>query len=125
MKTLEQVYRDYKSETFDGRDLTRLMNFVPEFDLHKLGVELKDEYKGKHGHIPFTRENVLEQLEKDVQFGYGKARGMRGISSELMYNVVQMWNWILEEGLEDFDEYGSYGMPLFGETAKKYGWELD
>lgn len=40
-----------------------------------------------------------------------------------MYEVVQMWNCILEEGLEDFDSYAMYGLPLFKATAVKYGFD--
>lgn len=37
----------------------------------------------------------------------------------------KMWNYILEEGLEDWDEddYRFYGLPLFKATAVKYGWD--
>lgn len=47
----------------------------------------------------------------------------RGISAGLMYEVVSMWNWILEEGLENFDKYAQYGLPLFKATAEKYGFD--
>ena len=40
-----------------------------------------------------------------------------------MAEVVQMWNWILEEGLEDYDNYPMYGLPIFKATAVKYGFE--
>jgi len=121
MKTLEQVYTNYKSECLDNRDLHRLMDFVPEEDLLKIKIELKDEYKGSHVAIPFTRENILKQLEKDVKFGFEKALDQRGISSSLMYAVVAMWNWILQDGLQDFEDYAQYGLPLFKATAIKYG----
>lgn len=125
MKTLEQVFESYKSNTIDGRDVSRLAQFVPEDQLHRIGESLKEEYIGKHQHIEFTRENVLKQLEDDVAFGFKKALDQRGISSSLMWEVVQMWNWILEEGLEDFDEddYAQYGLPLFKATAVKYGFD--
>lgn len=124
MKTLDYVLENYKSDTLDGRDLNRLADFIPEKDLEKINLVLKEEYKGKHQHKEFTRENILQQLKNDVEFGWEKARNQRGISSSLMFDVVKMWNWILEEGLEDFNNYGSYGSPLFFETAKKYGWQL-
>jgi hypothetical protein len=41
----------------------------------------------------------------------------------MMYEVVEMWNWILEEGLEDFTDYAQYGLPLFKATAVKYGFD--
>ena len=123
MKTIEQVKNLYKSKTLDGRDLHRLMQFIPENELSDFGIELKDEYKGTHIAIPFTRENILTQLEKDVDFGFEKALNKRGISAGLMYEVVSMWNWILEEGLENFDSYAQYGLPLFKATALKYGFD--
>jgi hypothetical protein len=125
MKTLEQVYADYKSRTLDGRDLGRLAEFVPEVDLPKIGVELKEEYVGKHEAKPFTKDNVLEQLKSDVEFGFEKALNQRGLSAGMMWEVVSMWNWILEEGLENFseDNYAYYGLPLFKATAVKYGFD--
>lgn len=121
MKTLEQVKEQYKSETLDGRDLNRLMQFIPEDQLKDFGLELKDEYKGKHQHLEFTKENILAQLKEDVDFGFEKALNKRGTSSSLMYEVVSMWNWILEDGLEDFEDYAQYGLPLFKATALLYG----
>lgn len=123
MKTLKEIKNSYKSETLDGRDLHRLMQFIPESDLGDFGISLKPEFIGTHKHIDFTKENVLIQLEKDVEFGFEKALNQRGISSSLMAEVVQMWNWILEEGLEDFDEYPMYGLPIFKATAVKYGFD--
>lgn len=123
MKTLDQIAQNYKSDTLDGRDLHRLAQFIPEDRLSEFGLKLNPEFQGKHEVVEFTRENVLKQLEKDVDFGFEKALNQRGISSGLMYNVVKMWNWILEEGLEDFDDYAQYGLPLFKATAVKYGFE--
>lgn len=117
MKTLQQVKELY------GRDLSRLFQFIPESELKDFGLELKTEYVGKHQHKEFTKENILIQLEEDVEFGFEKALNKRGISSSLMADVVMMWNWILEEGLEDFDEYSMYGLPIFKATALKYGFE--
>jgi hypothetical protein len=121
MKTLQQVKENYKSETIDGSDLGRLMQFIPENELADFGITLKDEYVGKHKHIEFTKDNILIQLKKDVAFGFEKALDQRSISAEMMAIVVKMWNWILEEGLEDFDDYPMYGLPVFKETALKYG----
>jgi hypothetical protein len=121
MKTLEQVQKMYKSQTIDGRDIGRLVQFIPEADMPLFGMKLTDEYKDKHQHVPMTRDAVLSQLADDVAFGFKKALGKRGISASCMAEVVKMWNWILEEGLEDFDNYPQYGLPIFKSTAVKYG----
>lgn len=67
----------------------------------------------------------LKPTEEDVRFGFEKALNQRGISASLMFECVMMWNYILEEGLEDWDEddYRFYGLPLFKATAVKYGWD--
>lgn len=124
MKTLEQI-KDRGSKALDGRDFNRLSMFIPEDQLESFGLSLNPEYVGKHKNIEFNRENVLEQLEKDVQFGFEKALDQRGLSAGMMFEVVMMWNWVLEEGLEEFyeDNYAYYGLPLFKQTALKYGFE--
>lgn len=121
MKSLQQVKEQYKSEALDRRDLHRLMAFIPEEQLLDFGLELKEEYKGKHVHKEWTKENILVQLKEDVAFGFTKALDQRGISSSLMHDVVLMWNWILEDGLEEYEEYAQYGLPTFKATAIKYG----
>src|SRR5688572_15608455 len=119
MKTLQQIKDSYKSKTLDGRDLSRLIDFYPVEDWEHFGFNLKEGHT--HEAKEWTRENVIAQLKEDVAFGFEKALNQRGISAGLMYEVVSMWNWVLEEGLEDFDDYAQYGLPLFKTTAVKYG----
>lgn len=125
MKALKQIAKEYKSQTLDGRDLTRLAQFIPFDMLGEFGIEPTEEYnnaeKWNANLKSFTRENILAQLREDVAFGFKKALNRRGISASLMYEVVKMWNWILEDGLENFDSYAQYGLPLFKATAVKYG----
>ena len=90
MKTLEQIKNNYTSQSIDGRDLSRLYLFIPEEQLKDFGIALKDEYVGKHEHIEFTRENILNQLKEDLAFGFEKALNQRGLSSSAMYAVVAM-----------------------------------
>lgn len=127
MKTLQQIKKEYKSQAMDGRDLQRLAQFIPADMLADYGLAINDEYKGLHKHKEFTKDNILKQLKADVAFGFEKALGKRGISSSFMVDVVTMWNWILEEGLEDFgddeDNYPQYGLPIFKATALKYGFD--
>lgn len=124
MKTIEQILESYKSETLDGLDLVRLSQFLTVEQIENLGLSFNNpEEREAHVPVAFTKENVLKQLEKDVAFGFEKALNRRGISSCLMYEVVQMWNKILEEGLEDFESYAMYGLPLFKATAVKYGFD--
>jgi len=124
MKTLEEIAQDYnKPKCMDGRDITRLAAFIPEAQLKDFGMELEEDHIGKHIHIELTKENVLQFLKDDVEFGFKKALNQRGLSASMMNDVVKMWNWVLQDGLEDFsdDKYSMYGLPLLKATAVKYG----
>lgn len=123
MKSLEDVIAQYRMKALDGRDVKRLSMFLPEDRMGELGVEVKPEFVGQHVTVPYTREVIIGQLQEDVAFGFKKALNQRGISSSFMYDVVSMWNWVLEEGLENFNEYPLYGLPLFKATALKYGFD--
>lgn len=128
MKTLEQVIKNYKDNTLDGRQTNRFAQFLTADQLPTFGLRLKEDITEEEYNKsvkPFTRENVLAQLQEDVEFGFEKALNKRGISSSFMFECVRFWNWVLEEGLEDWDEdnYAMYGLPLFKATAVKYGWD--
>lgn len=128
MKTLEQL-KGLTSQCLDDRDFDRLANFIPYNMLEDFNMEPKEEYdneeKWNEKVIESTRENVLKQLEKDVAIGFEEALNQRCVTSYLMFECVKLWNYILEEGLEDWDEdnYGWYGLPYFKATAVKYGWD--
>lgn len=131
MKKIEEIIDNYeKYETYlEDRFGIRFIDFLTSDQAKKIGFKIKEEYIEEHNKNikEWNRENVLEQLKKDVKFGWEKACDERGISSSLMYHVVLSWNKVLEEGLEDWDEdnYAMYGKPLFKATAEKYGWNLD
>ena len=125
MKTIEEIIKNYENyeTSIEDRFGRRLCQFLTREQMVKIGFELG----GNADHIPkeWTRENIINQLKSDVEFGFEKALDKRGISSSLMFSVVMSWNKVLEEGLEDWDEdnYRYYGLPLFKATALKYGFD--
>lgn len=126
MKTREQILAAIsggkQSECIDGRDMARLAGFFPVSDWAKLGLKLKDGVDPATITVKeLTRENVLAELASDLDFGFEKALNQRGISSGLMYEVVRMWMWVLDDDLADFEDYAQYGLPLFKAVAVKYG----
>lgn len=134
MRTLDEILSNYKSNCLDGRDTYRLWAFIP-WDVAKNYPDflenVKEEYRNEEMWMskiyvkPYTRENILEQLRSDVAFGFEKALDRRGISASLMFEVVRMWNWLLNEDEEltnwSSHNYAMYGLPLFKATAIKYG----
>lgn len=133
MLTIENVVENHTKKRRDNeliraedRLSRRLVKFLTEDQMKELGMELKDEFKGKHKPIPFTAESVLEQLRNDVSFGYEKCTNHRGKSSALMFDVVLDWCKILENELAGWDEnnYAPYGYPLFKAVNDLYGWDV-
>lgn len=112
MKTLNEILDNYKDyEIFlDDRFGVRLSQFLTKEQLEKIGFKWDSEEPYPEPK-EWTRENILAQLRKDVEFGFEKALDQRGISASLMFYVVLRWNQVLEEGLEDYseDNYPMYG----------------
>lgn len=110
----------------DGRDRRRLLDFFPRSDWHALGFEPPDN-EAPSPLAEWSEPAVLARLAADLDFAFEKALNKRGISAELMYHVIVMWLWILEDPLaekfrEPTDEtYPMYGLPLLKAVAMKYG----
>lgn len=117
---LEAIEAGKKSECLDGRDYSRLCDYFPVEDWEKLGFSLKKGEKPPRAK-PLTKQNILKQLKHDLEFAFEKALNQRGISSSFMYEVIKMWMWVLEDPLQDWEEYTMYGLPLYKATALKYG----
>lgn len=133
MISIESIIENHKKKKAENpliacedRFGRRLIDFLTEEQMKELGFEMKEEFKGTHKPIPYTEENVLKQLKRDVEFGYEKACNHRGISSSLMFEVVKDWCGVLQNGLENWsdDDYGPYGYPLFKAVNDKYGWDV-
>lgn len=129
VKTLEQLKADYDQglfklgqAPFSGRDIGRFAQFVPKAQWNDFNIQLKTDCRGGDGSLELTRENIMSELLEDLAFAIRKAKDKRGLSSADMYAVIRMYNYILDEGLEHYDEYDYYGMPLFRATAEKYDW---
>lgn len=108
--------------TIDGRDLLRFAaRWVPLADLPKLGMKPNNPDNWDAELDPWNAETFLDQLAKDVAFGFEKALDQRGISANTMHSVVN--NWLVVLGIRDqfTAEYAMYGLPLFREVALRFG----
>lgn len=129
MKTTTQVLDAIKSaqtntraanKMIDSRDHSRLTEFYPVSDWGVLGFRPKDGSDVTEPK-PMTEEVVRERLAEDLAFAFEKAIDKRGISSELMFEVVNMWLWILDDPLHNVTEYDDYGYSHYCDVARKYG----
>lgn len=125
MKTLDQIRDLNAAGRADEFFLARLAQFIPEDQLAGFGLQLEEEYMGGHVHMEYTRQAVLNQLEREVEAGFEKALAKRGPSSFISFRAVLLWNWVLEDGLQNWPmaDYAVFGLPLFKATAEKYGFD--
>ena len=103
----------------DRRDYSRIMNFLSVDEWEKFGFGLRE------GATPpkikeWAKPVILQQLKNDLDFAFEKAIHHRGISSSLLYEVILMWMWVLEDELATFNVYEPYGIPLYKKVARKY-----
>lgn len=120
---VKEHFDSFEEDTFlDRRFTKRFIDFLPTEEWERFGFK----YTGDTEFIPkeWNEENVLEQLKKDVEFGYMKAIDERGISAELMAMVVNAWCKVLQNGLNLNGDDGWYHMKQFTTVAEHYGWEL-
>lgn len=121
MKTIEEILK-YESQALDGRDIGRLGSFMNLDQLKEVGLAPSNPEEW----VPeeYTRENVIKRLESDLAFAFEKALNKRGLSAGMMFSVIKMWMWVLDEH-EDLvnwsdDNYAMYGLPLFKAVALRY-----
>ena len=115
---------EFEEDNFiDSRFTKRFIEFLPVEEWDKYGFR----YTGEGVFTPkeWTEENILKELKRDVIFGYEKAVGERGISSELMAMVVNAWCKVLQNGLNLDGADGYYHIKQFQMVASHYGWTED
>lgn len=126
MKTKEQILEAVRAgksmQCLDGRDFSRLLNFFPVEQWGEFGFELKQgEEPGPI--IELDESTALKSLQGDLEFAFKKALDRRSISSSLMFKVIKLWLWVLDDDLAEwsYDNYENYGLPLCKAVALKYG----
>jgi hypothetical protein len=110
-------------QCMDHRDFNRLAEFMTDAQLLEAGYEITGNSPDRVI-APWTREAVMEQFRKDVDFGFEKAIDQRGISAAMMAQVVGMWFYAFQDdkGLEVLkNQYTQYGLPVFKYAALTYG----
>ncbi len=104
---------------FDCRDYSRIADYFPVSDWDVFGFSLKEG--ATHKPKRYTEKNILKHMASSLDFAFEKATGQRGISSSLMWDVMKMWAWILEDDeLTKFTNYDPYGIPFYKAFAEKY-----
>ena len=118
--------KEWHGSAIDGRDIRRLIMFFPIKDFETFGIKIKKDALKKYSDWkpkPWSEKAILEQLKKDVGFGFGEAMKGHGFPAMLMNQVIKMWMWILENQLQSHDKYAMWGLPLLKAVALEYGFD--
>jgi len=122
-QVLKAIRAGRESACLDHRDYMRLTRWFHPRDWRPFGFEFTGEDPDAIPVEPWTREAIVEQMKKDVAFGFEKAVNQRGLSADLMFHVIKMWLWILEDPLQ-YEPYDAYGVGLLTRVADKYGFPV-
>lgn len=117
-EALERAFPSGSAQSLDGRDRARLAQWLPEDQLHTIGMSLKEGATWTQ--TEWNAETVSKQLVDDVAFAFDKALGKRGISASLMHEVLEMWHRILRPPFE-LPDYAHYGLPVIKAFATHFG----
>ena len=79
---------------------------------------------------PVSREHMLEVMQGYMEFAWGKANDMRGISANRSIEHYVAWTWLAgdadlssEIGRMAWDDYCYYGKPILEHICMFYGWD--
>ena len=127
MKTFEEFLELIKSGVIHQSTIDKYKVFLTDCQLTELGFPVKAPVEGEpqREYKEYTRENVIAELGKIIGIGFDFAYAHRGVSSAWTYQIVCIYNQILDEGMDKKlakdSMFGYYGLPLLKETAIKYG----
>jgi hypothetical protein len=128
MKTTAQIV-EYckKNNDIFGFTLDVLVPYLPREDaLQFLEPDFDNSKWRTH---PPTEEEVLADIQRYMEFAWGKARDHRGLSAGRSITKMQAWLWLLDEDdlllfSMDDSNYPSYGAPILKKICEKYNFPI-
>ena len=121
MKTLDEILQYESGPNCSGcdyRDLERLTAFFPEDELAPHGFKMTGGET--HEQKELSEANILAELQSDLEFAIEKAENERGVSAALMWDVISMWLWVLDDDMMVGEHYYGYGLNVLLMVRTKY-----
>lgn len=128
MRSTEEIKkRIQKPESFLGFDADVLIEYLSFEEaaplLKEEFVEKVREGKEKWTHTERTRESILSDMKKYMEFAWEKCLGHRGLSAGRSVDKFSAWVWLL--GDEEIQaDYAPYGAPILAEICGRYGFPV-
>ena len=111
------------SSTLDHRDVNRLLAYLTYDEaISAVGNVFKEGAEEEWGDVkPWNVETVTKNMQDSLEFAFEKALNQRGISASLMYDVMCMWVWVIQDDdLLNDAYYSNYGLPFLYRVRDKY-----
>lgn len=128
MKTINEVIENYSKYevNLDDRFGIRFCSFLNDKQIKEIGFNIKDEFIEEHNNSlkEWNEENVIKQMTDDLLFLNEKSLNHKGISTELMFDVVKSWLKVLEDDLCEIKDYNDYARSFINKVAAKYNIDL-
>lgn len=123
MKTDEEIIariEEVKQRDFFGFEASDLIIRLP---FEKAKPYLKPDAKSEDWSVhPRDRDSVLKEMADYMEFAWGKANDMRGISAGRSLCHYQSWIWLVGDDLGYFGDYQHYGKDELVKICNHYGW---
>lgn len=126
MKTTDEIVDRIKaSDDPFGFDREVLIGYLPFKVANDAGFLRDDAEDWGDDWTEPTRENVLRDMGKYMEFAWSKALGHRGLSAGKSVVRMRAWCWLLgDEDEIDWDDYAQYGVPILKALCERYGFPV-
>lgn len=125
-RTDEEIVARIKEVEEKGDDIfgfirMDLISYLP-FNIAKPFLEEDTKEEDLKLHEP-TREHLLDEMRKYMDFAVKKAINHRGLSASRSINHYEAWAWLMGDEF-DWENYTNYGCPILKAICEKYGFPV-
>jgi hypothetical protein len=107
---------------------TKFLELVSYLDYEHVRPYLSPEVTKKQWNpSPSDRNSVLAEMEKYMEFAWGKANAKRGLSAARSMDHYIVWTWMVgdEDRFGNLRNYQWYGKDKLLKICNYYGWDAD
>lgn len=124
MRTPEEIVARIKEREKIDLFGFELVDYIERLDFQHAKEFLVAEATEKEWQpLPYTRENILETMQRYMPFAWEKANNFRGLSAARSMYHYTAWIWLLGDDLGDLLNYENYGKDNLVKICEKYGWD--
>lgn len=124
MRTQKEIVDYLNSEDEDGIFSFRHEVLVPFLTFENAKPFLKEgvtDWKCSD----LSRDSVLSQMRKYMEFAWGKVLDHRGLSANRSVSKMKAWRWLLGDSNKiEWRNYPNYGAPILAQVCELYSFNV-